>query len=106
MAEYLGGVFAGARSPDGKDDRAVSWIKIIASLSALEVRAHYLLYREWAARLHGRTDLNLGLAFICRAARLDADLYEFEDLLKADAGMALEEATNLFPDFWRLICWA
>jgi len=53
MAEYLGGVMAGSRTPDGRDDRAVVWSRVVTGLSAFQVRAHYLLYREWADRLHG-----------------------------------------------------
>ena len=58
MAEYLGGVLAASRTPDGRDDRAVTWSRVITGLSAFQVRAHYLLYREWAARLNGREDLD------------------------------------------------
>lgn len=94
MTEYLGGVLAAARTPTGKDDRAVSWIKTITGLSALEARAHYLLYREWAARLQGRTDLNLGMASTARIATLDVELHEFERLLNPDGDMNFEEATT------------
>ena len=86
-------MLAGARTPTGKDDRAVSWTKIIAGLSALETRAHYLLYREWADRLQGRVDLNLGLVLTARSVRLDVELQEFEGLLNADDGMEPDDAT-------------
>ena len=33
----------------------------MTGLSAAQIRLHYLLYREWAIRLHGRTDVNLGV---------------------------------------------
>lgn len=94
MAEYLGGVLTAARTPTGKDDRAVTWIKTIAGLSALEARAHYLLYREWASQLKGRTDLNLGFANTARIATLDVDLHEFEQLMNPDGDMSFEEATT------------
>jgi hypothetical protein len=93
MAEYLGGVLAGSRTPSGKDDRAVAWIKILAGLSASQVRAHYLLYREWAARLHGRTDLDLGMGVAAFRATLDVELHEFDGLLNADGSLPLGEAT-------------
>jgi hypothetical protein len=54
MADYLGGVLAGSRTPTGGDDRAVTWSGAITRLSALQIRAHFLLYREWAVRLHGK----------------------------------------------------
>jgi len=93
MAEYLGGVLAGARTPTGKDDRAVSWIKIIAGLSALEIKAHYLLYREWADRLHGLTYMNLGMPTTARGAALYVELYEFERFLNTDGNIRTGEAT-------------
>ena len=61
MVDYLGGVLAASRTPAGRDDRAVAWSNLVTSLSSLQIRAHYLLYREWAERLHGIQDLNLGV---------------------------------------------
>lgn len=60
MADYLGGVLAGSRTPSGRDDRAVVWSDLVTRLSAAQIRLHYLLYREWAIRLHGRSDVNPG----------------------------------------------
>jgi hypothetical protein len=51
MADYLGGVLAGSQTPTGRDDRAVTWSALITRLSSFQIRAHYLLYREWAARI-------------------------------------------------------
>jgi hypothetical protein len=70
IADYLGGVLAGSRTLPGGDDRAVSWSKIVTSLSALQVRAHYLLYREWAARLRIIGVYELGVA----AGRIQATM--------------------------------
>jgi hypothetical protein len=91
-AEYLGGVLAGARTPSGQDDRAVSWIKVISGLSALSVRAHYLLYREWADRLPRQA--NLGMIDGRRMAMLDVELHEFEYLLNLDLNGHFGEAAN------------
>ena len=44
VAEYLGGVLASARTEAGRDDRAVSVISEIKSLSSYQLRSHYLLY--------------------------------------------------------------
>lgn len=44
FGEYLGGVLASAKTKDGRDDRAARWVKVITSLSAYDVRLHYLLY--------------------------------------------------------------
>lgn len=59
MAEYLGGVLAAGRTPSGRDDRAITWSKLITSMSALQLRTHFVLYREWAHALHGNTELSL-----------------------------------------------
>jgi hypothetical protein len=56
MGEYLGGLLAGGRSPGGEDDRAVGWTAMIASMSAIQVRLHFILYREWAFKLAGLRD--------------------------------------------------
>ncbi len=77
MAEYLGGLLAGSRSSDGRDDRAVSWCQIVKGMSWLQVRAHFILYREWAAQLKGRADLKLGMGDVRQMLRMDLELNEF-----------------------------
>lgn len=59
MAEYLGGVLAAGRTPSGKDDRGVAWTKLITSMSTLQLRAHFVLYREWAHAVHKNANVNL-----------------------------------------------
>ncbi|MCV7299447.1 hypothetical protein H7J93_07340 [Mycobacterium barrassiae] len=59
MTDYLGGVLAAGITPSGRDDRGVSWSKMITSMSALQLRAHFIFYREWALALHGKTDIDL-----------------------------------------------
>lgn len=90
MRDYLGGLLAGSRCPDGRDDRAVAWSRVITGMSWLQVRAHYLLYREWAARLHG-TDFDLGINEGREVAMLDADLVEFSDLLTANSQVGIND---------------
>lgn len=107
MAEYLGGVLAGCRTPDGRDDRAVVWSGLITRLSSFQVRAHFLLYREWVDRL-AATKLDLGqdrslatmyvdldefkLALM-QGAELDTDAV----LLHTTTGLA---ANDLIDDTW------
>jgi hypothetical protein len=45
LAEYLSGVLATARTPEGKDDRGVTWTALVGRLSADQLRLHYILYR-------------------------------------------------------------
>lgn len=45
---YLGGLFAGCRSEDGKDDSALPWAKLTNSLSSIEIALHYVTYRAVA----------------------------------------------------------
>src|SRR5450755_201642 len=92
MIDYLGGVLAGSRTPHGRDDRAVAWSHVVTSLSTLEVRAHYLLYREWAARLHGLADLNLGVSEDRYMATMDLDLGEFLPLLIEGIEVPVQDA--------------
>ena len=92
MAEYLGGVLAGSRSPNGRDDRAIAWCRCISGMSWLQVRAHFLLYREWAGRLHGRTDLQLGIDRAPTA--MCVELNEFASTLITDTSIPEEEAIH------------
>lgn len=91
MAEYLGGLLAGSRSRDGRDDRAISWCKIINGMSWLQVRAHFILYREWAARLQG-LNLQLGMGDVQHICRIDLELNEFVSILVDNSGIDSDNA--------------
>ena len=54
MTEYLSGILASARSPDGSDDRAVGWLALVARLSSDQLRMHFLLYATLRQHLLGR----------------------------------------------------
>jgi hypothetical protein len=86
MASYLGGLLAGSRTPQGRDERAVSWSKLVTSLSALHIRAHYLLYREWACRLRIIGVYELGVAAGRAQATMQISSPEFAGLLVGDIG--------------------
>lgn len=45
-AEYFGGILASSRSADGKDDTGVFYTDIIKSLSASQLRFHYVIYHS------------------------------------------------------------
>ena len=88
MAEYLGGLLAGSRSPNGRDDRAVTWSRVITGLSSFQLRAHFLLYREWAARLKGMGNLELNTNL--ERATTEFDLTEFEVALIQGSGLDVD----------------
>lgn len=44
MAEYYGGILASGRTPDGRDDRAATYLKLTSQLSSYQVRLHYIAY--------------------------------------------------------------
>jgi hypothetical protein len=45
-AEYFGGILATSRSSGGKDDDAIHFVDVIKSLSARQLRLHYVLYHS------------------------------------------------------------
>lgn len=53
VAEYLSGVLASARTPDGKDDRGVSWSALVNRLSADSLRLHYIIYSIMRRKMRG-----------------------------------------------------
>lgn len=83
MAEYLSGLLAASVSPSGKDDRAVVWTSVLSRMSAAQIRAHYLLYREWATGLRDAVALNLGVSTGRRAARMHVSLETFASVLSS-----------------------
>jgi hypothetical protein len=102
MAEYLGGVLAGSRTPDGRDDRAVTWSALVTSMSALEVRAHFLIYRAIARKVQG-TDVNLWDKPGRHAATLVCDAVEFVQTVGSGSGLSSHEVLpNTIPGLYRL----
>jgi hypothetical protein len=59
-AEYLAGVLASSRSPNGRDDRGVALSTMINRLSFYTLRTHYILYTA-ARRLLAGSGLQLGI---------------------------------------------
>jgi hypothetical protein len=43
-AEYFGGILASGRSPNGRDDRAASYLRLTSELSTYQIRFHYITY--------------------------------------------------------------
>jgi hypothetical protein len=43
-AEYFGGILASSRTADGKDDETIQFVDVIKSLSARQLRLHYVIY--------------------------------------------------------------
>jgi hypothetical protein len=101
MAEYLSGVLAGSRTPGGRDDRAVTWSSLVARMSSIQLRAHYVLYREWATSLIGRSNLNLGLQSDRAKSLLVVDLEEFVEAVQ-DREYPLDEDETLTDALWGL----
>lgn len=52
-AEYFGGVLASARSGVSRDDRAASYLKLVADLSSYQIRFHFVAYRMWREQFQG-----------------------------------------------------
>lgn len=46
VSEYCGGILAGSRSEDGKDDSLVPFVNVVRALSSRQVRLHYDIYRS------------------------------------------------------------
>jgi hypothetical protein len=92
MAEYLGGVLAASKTPGGRDDRGVAWSDFVNGMSALEVRAHFLLYRAWDELLSSREDLDLWTDSDRAKARLFVDEIEFQRTLTDESDVASSDA--------------
>lgn len=93
MGEYLGGLLAAGRSPTGRDDRAVSWTSLIASMDAVQVRLHFILYREWAYALGSLEDEEQEDA-IASGQHLGEMYVDFDPVARALLGDDLEEGPS------------
>ena len=60
-AEYFGGVLASSRTDDGKDDSSIQFVDVIKSLSAKQLRLHYVAYYALNKLLvQEERDINVG----------------------------------------------
>lgn len=60
MAEYFGGILANSRSPDGGDDRGLSWAGLVSRLCTSDIHLHYLFYDAFHVLYLGSEELELG----------------------------------------------
>ena len=94
IAEYLGGVLAASRTPSGRDDRGVSWADFVNGMSALEIRAHFMLYRAWEEALRGQADVDLWTQADRDTIRLYVDEIEFQQLLVVGSDVPTADALS------------
>lgn len=60
-AEYFGGILASSRTDDGKDDSSIQFVDVIKSLSAKQLRLHYVAYYALNKLLiQKERDINVG----------------------------------------------
>lgn len=91
MAEYLSGVLAGGSTDTSRDDRAISATTLLTGMSSVQIRGHYLLYREWSKHLLLKPEANLTDITSLRNCRLKVDLDSFIEAL----GMPLDKTLLL-----------
>lgn len=68
-SEYLGGVLAASKSIDQNDDRGVSFLKQLESMSSYQIRFHYISYYSIHKAFVGST-LNPGEGSDCAKMRI------------------------------------
>ncbi|NQT55581.1 MAG: hypothetical protein HQ551_05070 [Desulfobacteraceae bacterium] len=108
-AEYFSGVLASSRTPEGRENRGATYVKMITRLSNFEIRAHYIFYtvirKLYAEKYHTFTlDLRSRMrTLIPTGPFLHAmDLVEYQEARDAGVisqsiwGLARE---NLIQDF-------
>ena len=60
-AEYFGGILASCRTDDGKDDSSIQFVDVIKSLSAKQLKLHYVAYYALnRLLLQGKRHINVG----------------------------------------------
>ncbi|WIE72353.1 hypothetical protein [Curtobacterium sp. MCJR17_020] len=93
VTEYLSGVLAAARTPEGRDDSAVAWTALVGRMSTSAIKMHYAIYSAIHALVAGQEISTLNQI-------IDRDLYVSGDAAmnvigdRTD-GTLLEEALHL-----------
>ena len=84
VTDYLSGVLASARAPEGGADDALPWSALVSRLSALQLRAHYVIY--------------LNLRQLLRANDTVTRLYQFPSRAVAFPMSTFLQAVGLDPE--------
>jgi hypothetical protein len=92
-AEYFGGVLASSRSGVSRDDRGVTYLNLISSLSTYQIRTHYLVYTLFRQYYTGK-DLHLGLG----EDRFKMTLYIPDSVYASAMDFAENEKLGLLTD--------
>lgn len=70
-AEYFGGILAASRSQDGRDDDTIQYVDVVKSLSASQLRLHYIIYHALNRLLvRSAVTMNVGMASELRHHKL------------------------------------
>lgn len=101
-AEYFGGILAGSRSSDGKDDSGVFYLDIIKSLSSSQLKLHYLIYSSFNRLLveENTEAFNPGLSTDLNKKKIYLLTYELTELgIKYDFDLQALYKTGLLKRF-------
>lgn len=107
VTDYLSGVLASSRSPEGGNDDALPWSSLVARLSALQLRIHYVAYVNFRQVLRATEDktrlfefksdqIALPMRDFLSAVGLDPDGTNFQRFADALQGLRQED---LLSDF-------
>ena len=88
-AEYLSGVFAASKSEQQRDDRALTFLKILSNMSNYEIRLHYIIYSSFRHVFLNSNEFNVTLTDKCTQSELFFPLSQFIE------SFALEEGEDI-----------
>lgn len=105
VTDYLSGVLASSREPDGGTDDALPWSNLVSRLSALQLRIHYVLYLNFRQVLKASEDrqrlfefessqIALPLREFLTAVGLDPDQSDFQRFANALQGLMQEDLVH------------
>lgn len=107
VTDYLSGVLASSRAPEGGNDDALPWSNLVSRLSALQLRIHYVAYANFRQILRAAEDktrlfefksnqIALPMRAFLSAVGLDPDGSDFQRFADALQGLRQED---LLSDF-------
>ena len=91
-AEYYGGILAASKNDDENDDRGITFLKQLESMSSFQIRFHYIIYYS-IQNIFKKTGLNPGTSADCKKMKV---FFPFELLHKI---MCVDSS----PAGWRII---
>lgn len=101
-AEYFGGLLANSRTEDGRSDEGIQFVDVIKSLSASQLKLHYIIYKALNENMvNSKMRINVTLSTEIESVSVFFSSIEIQEHENIDIGLGLNvlHRQNLISEY-------